>query len=154
MIDSIEILPYQPIHQPQFEQLNRAWIEKYFRMEMIDFDVLGNPGLHIIDKGGFIFMAKCEGEIVGTVALKPVSKGVYEFTKMAVDERFRGRQVGKQLAMAAIQKARDLGAQKIILYSSTKLTPAIGLYRKLGFQESPLDGPYKRCDIKLELPLK
>jgi ribosomal protein S18 acetylase RimI-like enzyme len=46
-----------------------------------------------------------------------------------------------------------MGALSILLYSSTKLIPAIALYRKLGFVEVPLDGPYKRSDIKMELKL-
>lgn len=154
MDNEIKTIPYLPAHQPWFEKLNRAWIEKYFWMEPIDFDILGNPEFHILKKGGFIFMAEHENEIVGTVALKFSSPGVYEFTKMAVDEKFQGKSIGKLLALAAIAKANDLMAEKIILYSSTKLIPALGLYRKLGFLEVPVDGPYKRSDIKMELVLK
>ena len=98
-------------------------------------------------------MAEHDHEIAGTVALKFVAPGVFEFTKMAVDEKFQGKQIGKHLALAAIEKAKELKAKKIILYSNTKLIPAISLYRKLGFIEVPLDGPYKRSDIKMELLL-
>lgn len=98
-------------------------------------------------------MASCDKEMAGTVALKYVEPGVYEFTKMAVDEKFRGQKIGLLLSEAAIIKARQLGAKKIILYSNTVLAPAISLYRKLGFKEVPLDGPYKRSDIKMELIL-
>ncbi|MDH4058541.1 MAG: GNAT family N-acetyltransferase, partial [Cyclobacteriaceae bacterium] len=66
---------------------------------------------------------------------------------------FRGLKIGEALSLKAIEKARVLGGRKIILYSNTKLEPAIGLYRKLGFQEIPLDGPYKRSNIKMELTL-
>lgn len=31
------------------------------------------------------------------------------------------------------------------------LLPAIALYRKLNFREIPVDGPYKRTNIKMEL---
>jgi ribosomal protein S18 acetylase RimI-like enzyme len=90
---------------------------------------------------------------VGTVALKFVEPGVYEFTKMAVDEKYRGLKIGKALALAAIEKGKALGAHKIILYSNTILANAIALYRKLGFQEVPVDSVYERSDIKMELPL-
>jgi len=123
-------------------------------MEPIDFEVLQHPDRHIIEKGGTIFMASCADEIAGTVALKFVGPGVYEFTKMAVVEKFRGQKIGRALAEAAIEKAKRLGAYKIILYSNTILSPAIALYRKLGFAEVPLDGPYKRSDIKMELKLQ
>lgn len=149
----LSVAEYRPEHQPWFEKLNRDWIEKYFWMEPVDFEVLQHPEDHIINHGGAILMIKCDDEIAGTVALKYVSPGIYEFTKMAVAEKFRGQRIGQTLAEAAIAKARSLGAFRIILYSSTKLTPAIALYRKLGFIEAPADGPYKRSDIKMELPL-
>ncbi|MBA4056793.1 MAG: hypothetical protein C0490_18915 [Marivirga sp.] len=150
---TLRVIEYQPEHQPWFEKLNREWIERYFWMEPIDVEVLQHPDKHIIEKGGTILMANRADEIAGTVALKYVSPGVYEFTKMAVEEKFRGHKIGLALAEAAIEKAKQLRADKIILYSNTKLAPAISLYRKLGFVEVPVDGPYKRSDIKMELKL-
>ncbi|MFZ5971403.1 MAG: GNAT family N-acetyltransferase [Bacteroidota bacterium] len=150
----IGIVEYQPEHQPWFEKLNRDWIEKYFWMEPIDFEVLQHPHDHIISKGGRILMASWQKEIAGTVALKYVEPGVYEFTKMAVDEKYQGKKIGLALALAAIERARQQGAHTIILYSNTLLTTAIQLYTKLGFREVPLDGPYKRSNIKMELKLE
>lgn len=150
----LEIVEFKTEHQPWFEKFNRDWIEKFFWMEPLDVEVLSNPDKFIIQKGGTIFMASLEKEMAGTVALKFVEKGVYEFTKMAVDEKFRGKKVGNALAEAAIMKARQLGAFKIILYSNTILSPAIALYKKLGFMEVPVDGTYKRSNIKMELMLK
>ena len=150
---TIEILGYEPHHQPWFEVFNRAWIEKYFWMEPIDFDVLQRPEEHIIQHGGSILMASYAKEIAGTVALKYAEPGVYEFTKMAVEDKFQGLKIGKALAFAAIEKAKKLGAHKIILYSNRKLETAIALYRKIGFLEVPVDAIYKRSDIKMELSL-
>lgn len=153
MTEAVHIQPFDSRHQGAFERLNRAWIEKYFWMEPIDVEVLQHPNDHIINHGGHILMALVGEEAVGTVALKNVAAGIYEFTKMAVDENYQGRRIGLQLAQAAIEKGRSLGAQKIILYSNTRLEQAIRLYRGLGFQEVPLDGPYKRSNIKMELAL-
>jgi GNAT superfamily N-acetyltransferase len=147
------IVDYQPTHQPWFEKLNRDWIEKFFWMEPIDFEVLQRPDIHILNKGGQILMASYEDTIAGTVALKFVEPGVYEFTKMAVDEKFQGKKIGLALAQAAIQRAKSRKANKIILYSNTKLESAIRLYLGLGFKEIPVDGPYKRSNIKMELLL-
>src|SRR5690242_9071552 len=121
----IEILEYRSEHQPWFENLNRTWIEKYFWMEPIDFVVLQHPDVHIISHGGHILMVSLNKEIVGTVALKYAKPGVYEFTKMAVDEKYQAKGIGKILAEAAIDLAKKLRASKIILYSNTKLAPAI-----------------------------
>ncbi len=151
---TVEIISYKAEHQPRFEKLNRDWIEKYFWMEPIDFEVLQHPEKHIIKKGGAIFMATFHNELVGTAAVKLATQGVYEFTKMAVDEKFQDLKIGKAIAKAAIEWCKMARAKKIILYSNTKLEAAIGLYRKLGFVEIPLDGPYKRSDIKMELRLE
>src|SRR5688500_5909808 len=138
---TIKILDYKPEYQPWFEKLNRQWIEKYFWMEPLDFEILQNPNEHIINKGGFIFMALYGKQVAGTVALKLISPGVYELTKMAVDEKFQGKKIGRALADAAISAAKENRAQKIVLYSNTSLRPAISLYEKTGFTEVPVDGP-------------
>lgn len=149
----MEIVEYESGHQRWFEQLNRQWIEQYFWIEPVDEEVLQYPEKNILAKGGAILMATTNGEVAGTVALKRVDSEMFEFTKMAVDEKYRGQKIGRALGQAAIKKAKELGAKKIILYSNTVLAPAIELYRKLGFAEVPVDGPYKRSNIKMELKL-
>ena len=150
---NMQILDYQASHQQHFERLNRHWIEKYFWMEPVDVSVLQNPQEHILSPGGHILMAEYEQQVVGTVALKFVQAGTYEFTKMAVDETHQGLKIGRQLAETAIAWCKQQSAQRVILYSNTKLVPAISLYRKLGFREVELDGTYKRSDIKMQLDL-
>ena len=74
---------------------------------------------------------------------------------MAVDEKARGRNIGYLLGKAIINKAKNLGASKIQLETSSKLIPALSLYRKLGFTEIPfVKSGYKRCDVKMELKIK
>lgn len=150
---SIEIIDYQPEHQPWFEKFNRDWIEQDYTLEPVDIAVLQQPDKYILSKGGAILMATVNKEIAGTVGLKIYKEGIYEFTKMAVAEKFRGMKIGLALAKAAIKKAEQLRAQKIILYSNTKQVPAIALYRKLGFVEIENDGLYKRGNIKMELTI-
>jgi ribosomal protein S18 acetylase RimI-like enzyme len=152
---TIEIIDYKPEHQPFFERFNRAWIEKYFWLEEIDLFVLQHPEEALLNKGGAILMASYEGKIAGTVALKKVSNEIFEFTKMAVDETFRRKGIAEALSVAAFEKARQLGATKVILYSQTNLEPAILLYKKLGFKEVPLEpGIYQRANIKMEIELE
>lgn len=38
-----------------FKTLNEEWINKYFKMEDIDYDVINNPEKHIIKKEGRFF---------------------------------------------------------------------------------------------------
>jgi ribosomal protein S18 acetylase RimI-like enzyme len=149
---SIEIVDYEPAHQPYFEQFNRAWIEEYFTMEPVDEYVLRNPEEAILAEGGAILMAKYEGQVAGTVGLRKVNDGVFEFTKMAVDEKFRRKGIAEAISHASFEKARQLGAQKVILYSNTKNAAAIKLYEKLGFRHlQPEQGVYQRANVKMEI---
>ena len=152
-MDYINIIDYRAEHAFHFERLNKAWIEKYFWLEERDKWVLENPHQAILAKGGAILMATCNGEVAGTVALKKVSEEEYEFTKMAVDERFRRRGIAEKLSYAAFEKAKAMGAKKVILYSNRILVPAITMYKKLGFIEVPIekDSVYERSDIKMEI---
>lgn len=87
----VDIIDYTKEHQSWFEKLNREWIEKYFWMESPDYEILTEPEKHILGKGGSIFMARVDGSIAGTVALKRLSGNLYELTKMAVSEAFQGK---------------------------------------------------------------
>lgn len=150
----LQILNYHSDFQPAFEHLNRLWIEDGFgQLETVDIETLTKPEQYLLEPGGAILFAKAEDYIAGTVALKKIDERTYELTKMAVDERARGNGVGTKLIHAALEKAREIGATKVILYSNTIYNyRAVALYRKLGFLEVPLQsGIYKRADIKMEI---
>jgi len=150
MIDKITIVDYRREHQPYFESLNRAWIEKLFTMEPVDEFVLTDPEEAILKNGGAILMAEYNGSVAGTVGLRKVSPTVYEFTKMAVDERFRRKGIAEAICYASFKKAKDLGAIEVILYSNKLNAAAIKLYEKIGFRHIPVEpGTYQRANVKM-----
>ncbi|MBC8033818.1 MAG: GNAT family N-acetyltransferase [Chitinophagaceae bacterium] len=152
--DDIRIRDYEPSLQPYFEKFNKAWLEEYFTVEPIDKFVLENPQEAILKDGGKILFVEYKGTIIGTVALRKVGDDSYELTKMAVDRAYRGLGAGKLLCQAAINEARLLNARSVILYSQTALPVALGIYRKMGFVDIPLEqGKYKRADVKMEMKL-
>ena len=153
-MNSIKIINYRPDHQPYFEKFNRDWIEKYFVMEPIDEFVLTDPAEALLKTGGAILMAEYDGEMAGTVALRKVDDNTYEFTKMAVNKNFQRKGIAETLSYASIERAKELGATKVILYSNSILTPAIRLYEKLGFKHVPVgNNGYKRSDVKMEISI-
>jgi ribosomal protein S18 acetylase RimI-like enzyme len=75
-----------------------------------------------------------------------------QIAKMAINEKYQGLGIGKILMDVVIQKARELNLHKLVLYSSTKLTTALGMYTKFGFLVVPLDDhPTSRANIKMEI---
>ena len=154
MEQNVDIIDYQSPYKEDFKRLNVAWIEKYFKLEPSDLAQLEHPEEHIIDKGGHIILAKIGDEIVGTTALVKDNDDFFELVKMAVDTNHQGKRIGEKLAIAAIEKAREMGAKQLFLESNRRLTPALNLYRKMGFKEVKLfDSPYERADIQMLLDL-
>ena len=153
-MNNIIIVEYNSSHQPYFEKFNRDWIEKYFEMEPLDEFVLTNPEEAILKPGGAILMAEYDGEIAGAVALRKIEDKTYEFTKMAVDERFRRRGIAERLCYASFDKAKELGAETVILYSNTKNAAAILMYEKIGFRHLKVEpGIYKRANVKMMIDI-
>ena len=150
----VEIIDYSPEFLEDFKHLNYEWIEKHFTLEETDRQYLDHPDEKVLKPGGHIYMARYEGNIVGTCAVVKIDAHTYELAKMAVTESARGRGIGKLLAETAIAKARELGAKSIYIESNTALEPAIRLYQKLGFQKIiGHPSPYERCNIQMEMKL-
>jgi ribosomal protein S18 acetylase RimI-like enzyme len=152
---SVEIVEFRDEHAEAFASLNYRWIEQYFSVEQHDREILDDPRQAVIEPGGQIFMAVVDGEAVGTVAMIPSTVGVYELTKMAVDPAYQGKGVGNSLMKASIGFAMAKGAKVVFLESHRSLQPALALYRKFGFLETPTDpnSEYARADIRMELAI-
>jgi ribosomal protein S18 acetylase RimI-like enzyme len=150
----LEIIDYQPQHQPFFENLNRSWIKENFEIEAFDIYVLQNPEEAIINKGGAILMAIYNGEVAGTAGLRKLDAATFEFTKMTVDVNFRRKGIAEALCYASFEKAKELGGTTVILYSNTVQAAAIKMYEKIGFQHLPVENTvYKRANVKMKFEL-
>ncbi len=154
----VEIINYRPQFKKYFKSLNYEWLKEYFKVEKEDEEHLSSPYEKIIQPGGFVLFARLDGKIVGTTALIKHDKYTYELTKMAVKRSAQGQQVGRKLALAVIERAKNSGARQIVLLTNPRLTEAYNLYRSLDFVE--LSGkqswatPYQRGGILMGLDLK
>ncbi len=99
------------------------------------------PGKYAPPNGALLLV----GEL-GCVALRPFSEGVCEMKRLFVRPQGRGAGVGKQLALAILARATELGYKSMVLDTLDSLTAAIKLYENLGFKvcapyyENPLPG--------------
>ena len=151
---TIEIIEFSEELSESIKTLNYEWIEKHFRLEVIDITTLSNPQKYIIDTGGYIYYAKLNGEIVGTVSLIKKSEDVYELSKMAVSNKAQGYGVATILLEHCMYVANKKQLAKLVLYCNTRLKSAMHLYNKFGFKQVELEtGLYERADIKLEKTL-
>ena len=150
-LPNVRIIDFEEHHAKAFRDLNYEWLEKHFEVEPYDRIVLNNPQKNVIDIGGHIFIAMHEDRPIGTLAILKHTDHKYEIAKMGVTETAQGQGVGRKLIDAAIAKTRELGADKLVVATSTELPDANRLYKKMGFVQcddseiGPL--PYKRHTI-------
>ncbi len=147
---SLRIVPFEPALREHFERLNREWLERLFAVEAIDAAVLASPEQSILGGGGRILFALLGDEVIGTVALKQESPGVFELTKMAITRAHQGGGHGRALLDAAIDEFRRIdGATTLFLETNSLLKPAISLYERAGFEHRGRkpDSHYQRSDV-------
>jgi DNA-binding MarR family transcriptional regulator/N-acetylglutamate synthase-like GNAT family acetyltransferase len=150
----VVIVKYHDTYKDHFKKLNLAWIEKYFVVEASDTKVLSNPKQAIIKNGGFVYFAKVGRTVVGTYAMIKQNTQTYELAKMAVSEPFQRQGIGTRLLDHAIETAKMLKLNRLVIYSNTRLVHAINLYFKKGFRVIPSEEYHnERANIKMEMIL-
>ena len=100
----------------------------------IDKELNDFPGEYAPPRGRFL-LALVDGEPAGCVALRPFEGSCCEMKRLYVRPAFRGRGVGRELAVAVIDAAREAGYSLMRLDTQPGMDAAQELYRSLGFYE-------------------
>lgn len=125
--------------------------------EAFEDEVSGLPGEYGEPRGGLV-LAWIDGSLAGCCALRPLDAADYpnasEMKRLYVRRVFRGFGLGRQLAEAALDMARQCGYACVLLDTLDAMDAARALYADLGFEEippyydSPLAGAhYLKADI-------
>jgi GNAT superfamily N-acetyltransferase len=151
----VRIVPWDPRYAPDFDRLNRAWIEQYFTLEPPDVEILEHPYDSVIAGGGEIFFALVGDRAIGTAAAVWREPGELELAKMAVSPDSRRLGIGERLIQAVVDFARASGARVLSLDTNAKLESAVRLYERVGFRAVPLPAnpEYARAGLRMEFPL-
>jgi ribosomal protein S18 acetylase RimI-like enzyme len=87
--------------------------------------------------GGAFLVGTVDGAVAGCVGVTPLRDGQCEMNRLWVRPPFRAAGLGRVLALASMDAARDLGFARMLLDVLPTRTGAIALYRSLGFEEVP-----------------
>ncbi len=108
--------------------------------QQFDAELAGLPGEYAEPRGALL-MAIVDGELAGCCALRPLDTADYpnaaEMKRLYVRKAFRGFGLGRQLAEAILDVARQAGYACVLLDTLDDMEAARALYVELGFEEIP-----------------
>lgn len=153
------------VHPQEIETL-RGLIREYagglgvdLCFQDIDHELATLPGEYAAPRGALI-LATIDGKPAGCVAVRPLDSADYpnaaEMKRLYVRDRYRGSGLGRELAEAALDAAREAGYSCVLLDTLDDMEAARGLYEDLGFHEippyyhNPIPGAhYLKCELEV-----
>jgi carbonic anhydrase len=123
-------------HVRQFFRNYAGWLGVDLSFQHFDEEMASLPGVYA-PPDGRLFYAENNGRPAGCVGVRPFSEGVCEMKRLYVEPEQRGFGIGRDLALAAIKSAKQLGYRRILLDTLPAMRIAVKLYRELGFHDTP-----------------
>jgi ribosomal protein S18 acetylase RimI-like enzyme len=119
-----------------------------------DRELAAFPESYLPPTGALLLCFRDESP-AGSVAMRGLDDGVCEMKRLYVRPAFRGRGVGRELALAVIEAGREAGYRSMRLDTLPGMDDAQRLYRLLGFgeidayYENPVPGTkYLELDLR------
>jgi putative acetyltransferase len=143
------IRPWQSTDRQAAAEVIRSCLAEYglgWEADGADLDVL-EVEVSYLDRGGEFWVVESQGQIVGTSAYYPITRGeqAVEIRKMYLLPIARGQGLGRHLLGELERSIAARGYREIWIETASVLKEAVQLYEKSGYQ--PATGvETSRCD--------
>jgi len=113
-------------------------VETYYAQDAFSALIAKLPDIHARPSGD-ILLAALDGEIVGCAMYYPLADfaGTCEIKRIFVQPQGHGHGLGAKLTAHAMAQAKKDGHRRMVLDTMRTLTPAIAIYKSLGFEPTP-----------------
>jgi len=111
-----------------------VWLGADLSFQNLETELTSLPSMYG-PPAGRARIATLGGNVLGCVAVRSLGDDVCEMKRLWVRPHGRGRGTGSKLAGQIIADARELGYRRMRLDTLSTMTPAMTLYRSLGFTE-------------------
>lgn len=135
--------PSEPADLDTVRALFREYAEGLgvdLQFQAFDSELAGLPGDYAPPRGALL-LALVDGAVAGCCALRPLDSSDYpnasEMKRLYVRKAFRGFGLGRQLAEATLDAARQAGYACVLLDTLDDMESARALYTGLGFEDIP-----------------
>jgi GNAT superfamily N-acetyltransferase len=147
----MSIVPFEPDHADGFRSLVADTLREFgFEPDpALDAD-LDDPAATY----AALWVALDDGRVVGSVALRDLGGDALELKRMYLRQDQRGRGLGKELLLLALDWARAHETKVVRLDTSERMVAAQHLYEAYGFERVAGDAPRQgQCRLLYELRL-
>lgn len=104
--------------------------------------LLADPSREKIEKyvhDSDVYIALLKNQIIGVYVLTNLGSDVVELKNIAVDEKYQGQGIGKQLVLDVINRAKTNKAKRIEVGTGNSSLSQLALYQKCGFKIVGID---------------
>ena len=142
--------PYDgPMAQALITWVQAEYVDRYGGPD----DTPVDPAEFAPPHGAFL-VGYIEGQAVATGGLRRHADGELEIKRMFVTPEFRGRGLSRVMLAALEDRARSLGASRIVLETGLKQPEAISLYESSGYSRIPGFGHYAEAPLSVSFEKK
>lgn len=116
--------------------------------------LLADPSKEVVEKylpNPDVYTAYKGNELVGEYILLRTSNDEMELMNIAIDEKYQGQGLGKELVLDAISKAKSAGMKSIKVGTGNSSFSQLALYQKCGFRIVDIEKDFFKNNYQEEI---